>query len=291
MGLFFSDKKPCKVRLPLMTYSQDFCTQQQIENSFKENIASGDDLMKAEKEFRPWRLSWTPEHIERFWDWWGSNPDLLKHYFSRRNGKAVVDQISRYVRFSGTVIDLGAGPGYIVDLLVKRGVRTLAVDTSSDSLAALEQRMKGFHTFLGTRVSQADKLPIDDNEADAVLLIETIEHLGDGILGSILSETYRVIKPGGWLAITTPNDENLAELETICPHCGCIYHSYQHVRSWSAAALKRYMRNIGFDEIVCKATLFSSLPFLFRPFHRLVYGILRMKLPHLLYLGRKPKSD
>ncbi len=244
--------------------------------------------MKVEKEFRPWRLTWTPEHIERFWDWWGSNPALLKHYFSRRNGESILDQIRGYVRFSGTVVDLGAGPGYIVDLLVKRGVKTLAVDTSPESLAALEQRMRGFQNFLGTKTSQADKVPLDNDQADAVLLIETIEHLGDGILQSILSETYRIIKPGGWLAITTPHDENLAELETICPNCGCIYHSYQHMRSWSPVVLKQYMAGLGFREIVCKPTLFSSLPFLFRPFHRLAYHILRVKLPHLLYIGRKP---
>ncbi len=247
--------------------------------------------MKVDKEFKPWRLDWTPEHIEQFWDWWGSNPALLKHYFSKRNGEAVLDQICRYVRFTGIVVDLGAGPGYIVDLLVRRGVKTLAVDTSPDSLAALEQRMNGFDNFLGTRVSRADKVPVDNNEADAVLLIETIEHLSDSILQSILAETYRIMKPGGWLAVTTPNDENLAELETICPHCGCIYHSYQHVRSWHPDVLKQYMAKVGFDRVVCKPTLFSFFPYLFRPFHWLAYRILGMKLPHLLYIGRKPKSS
>ena len=246
--------------------------------------------MKSENEFRPWRLVWTPEHIERFWNWWGSNPALLKHYFSRRNGNSVLDQIRAHVRFTGVVVDLGAGPGYIVDLLVRQGVKTLAVDTSLQSLAALEQRMKGFPNFLGTRVSQVDSVPLDSDQADAVLLIETIEHLGDEILDGLLGETYRIIKPGGWLAVTTPHDENLAELETICPNCGCIYHSYQHMRSWSPKVLKQYMAKIGFREIVCKPTLFSSLPFLFRPIHRLAYSLLGVKLPHLLYIGRKPHS-
>lgn len=247
--------------------------------------------MKMDKEFRPWRLTWTPQHIERFWDWWGSNPALLKHYFSRRNGESILDQIRGYVRFTGTVVDLGAGPGYIVDLLVRRGVKTLAVDTSPESLSALEQRMGGFQNFLGTRVSQVDKVPIDDAQADAVLLIETVEHLGNGILQSILSETYRIMKPGGWLAITTPHDENLAELETICPNCGCVYHTYQHMRSWSPDVLKQYMANIGLREVVCKPTLFSSLPVLFRSAHWLAYRVLRVKLPHLLYIGRKPYGN
>ena len=67
--------------------------------------------MKVDKEFKPWRLDWTSEHVQHFWDWWGSNPALLKHYFSKRNGEAVIDHIHRHVRFTGTIVDLGAGPG------------------------------------------------------------------------------------------------------------------------------------------------------------------------------------
>ena len=247
--------------------------------------------MKTGNQYKPWRLEWTPIQIERFWDWWGSNPALSKHYFSKRNGNAVLNQISRYIRFSGTVVDLGAGPGYIVDILLQRGYKTLAIDTSAESLDILNERMKGYSNFLGVKTSKIDHVPLDDGEADVVLLIETIEHLGDDVLQSVLKETYRITKPGGWIAITTPNDENLAELETICPNCGCIYHSYQHMRTWSAGLLGRYMSDIGFRAVVCKGTLFSHLPLLFRPFHRLAYHILRVKLPHLFYIGQKPKND
>ncbi len=246
--------------------------------------------MKSEKDFTPWRLDWTPENIEHFWDWWGSNPALLKHYFSNRNGDAVLDQIGRRIKFTGMVVDLGAGPGYIVDKLLQRGVRTLAIDTSPESLAALEQRMKGYPNFLGTQVSQPDIVPLASAAADTVLLIETIEHLGDGILQSILSEAFRIVKPGGWMAITTPNDENLSELENICPHCGCVFHSYQHVRSWSPKYLSEYMAKAGFIETICKPTLFSSLPRFLRPFHRLAYLLMGAKLPHLIYVGQKPKK-
>jgi SAM-dependent methyltransferase len=247
--------------------------------------------MKDNNQYKPWRLEWTPIQIEHFWDWWGSNPALSKHYFSKRNGNAVLNQISRYIRFSGTVVDLGAGPGYIVDMLLQRGFMTIAIDTSAESLAILEERMKGYANFLGVKTSKIDHVPLNDGEANVVLLIETIEHLGDDVLNSVMKEAYRITKPGGWIAITTPNEENLAELETICPNCGCIYHSYQHLRTWSADILGRYMSAIGFRSVVCQSTLFSHLPLFFRPFHHLAYLILRVKLPHLLYIGQKPEND
>jgi len=245
--------------------------------------------MKTENQFKPWRLEWTPTQIERFWDWWGSNPALSKHYFSKRNGEAVLNQISRYIRFTGMVVDLGSGPGYIVDMLLKRGHKTLAIDTSAESLAILDERMKGYPNFLGVKISKINQIPLEDGEADVVLLIETIEHLGDDVLQSMLKEAHRITKPGGWIAITTPNDENLAELETICPNCGCVYHSYQHMRTWSAGLLGRYISDIGFSSIVCNSTLFSHLPLFFRPFHRLAYRVLQVKLPHLLYIRLYPK--
>lgn len=245
--------------------------------------------MNTEKDYHAWRLDWTPAHVERFWDWWGGNPALSKHYFSKRYGEAVLDHTGRYVRNSKLVVDLGAGPGYIVDLLVRRGIKTIAVDTSEESLAVLEKRMKGHTSFLGTRVSRMNSIPLEDSAADVVFLIETVEHLDDSILQQTLRETYRLMKPGARLVITTPNDETLAELETICPNCGCVYHFYQHMRSWSAATLGDYLTNAGFETIRCAPTLFSALPRHLRMFHRLAYAVLGAKLPHLLYIGRKPK--
>jgi SAM-dependent methyltransferase len=59
-------------------------------------------------------------------------------------------------------------------------------------------------------------LPIDGETADGVLLMETIEHLKDreesdvenfGYSGirNVLSEARRILKPDGWLFLTTPN--------------------------------------------------------------------------------------
>lgn len=238
--------------------------------------------------FRAWDLDWTPDHIGRFWNWYGTNPALAGNYFSKMVGDALLDRIRRLISLDGTVVDLGCGPGYMVERLLRRGVRTLAVDTSPESVALLAQRLQGSPNFLGARVSSMDHVPLDNDVADTVLLIETVEHLHDDVLNNVLAEARRILKPSGCIVVTTPNNEKLAEHNVMCPNCGCVFHPVQHVRSWTAESLGERMLAIGFVSVLCEATLFSLYPKLFRPLHRVAHAIRRAPLPHLLYIGRKP---
>ncbi|HWP47316.1 MAG TPA: methyltransferase domain-containing protein [Candidatus Limnocylindrales bacterium] len=140
---------------------------------------------------------------------------------------------------------------------------------------------------MGARLSTFEAVPIDDFTADVVLLIETIEHLDDKALQSILHEILLITKRGGYIAVTTPNEENLAEHQVICPNCGCVFHTVQHMRSFSADSLSQVMQVAGFTEIVCRPTLFSRYPKLFRLLHRVKYKLKEKKFPHLLYIGQK----
>lgn len=247
--------------------------------------------MKDMDSFKPWELKWEVEHIQRFWNWWASTPALEYLYFSNQVGDPILDEISLYIRLTGTVVDVGSGPGYIVSKLLQRGINTLAVDVSAESVNRLNERLSGNSHFMGARLSTFEAVPIDDFTADVVLLIETIEHLDDKALQSILSEILRITKRGGYIAVTTPNEENLAEHQVICPNCGCVFHTMQHIRSFSADSLRQVMQAAGFTEIVCRPTLFSYYPKLFRLLHRLKYKLKEKKLPHLLYIGQKLIED
>lgn len=241
-------------------------------------------------EFRAWPLNWKPEHIERFWNWLGKNPAFVEKYFSKRYGDSIVSTIIRYVDVSGVIADIGAGPGYIVEKMLRKGSKMIAVDTSSESLLVLENRLQGIPNFIGVKKSSIDQIPLETGSVDGAILIEVIEHIANEGLQSMLTEVYRIIKPGGWVVITTPNEEVLAENETMCPNCGCIYHAIQHVQSWSPSLLSNFMSVVGFQAVYCRPTLFSQFPIFFTPFHRLAYKLLIGKLPHLLYVGKKAEK-
>jgi len=58
-----------------------------------------------------------------------------------------------------------------------------------------------------------------------VLLIEVVEHLKSDILDATLREIHRIMRPGGVLLITTPNNEDLSRSMKFCPDCGAIFMS------------------------------------------------------------------
>jgi 2-polyprenyl-3-methyl-5-hydroxy-6-metoxy-1,4-benzoquinol methylase len=242
--------------------------------------------MTSAPDFEPWNLKWEPSHIKRFWDWWGSNPALENRYFSKNNGASIVDHLQAHVGLAGTVIDLGAGPGFLVDLLLQHGAQTLAIDQSPASIELLKRRYQHHTNFIGARTSTTGAVPASDGEGDIVLLIETVEHLDDSTLNGVLREARRILKLAGHIFVTTPNEENLDSLKIMCPSCGCLFHTYQHVRSWSAGSLAQKMNEHGFQTVVCHPTLFSFAPKPARWLHRLAYFAMKRRLPHLLYVGR-----
>jgi hypothetical protein len=56
-----------------------------------------------------------------------------------------------------------------------------------------------------------------------------------------------VLKPNGKLIITTPNNEDLDFSTNFCPDCGCIYHKYQHIRTWSSDSLNNKLNEYSFN--------------------------------------------
>ena len=121
---------------------------------------------------------------------------------------------------------------------------------------------------------------------DTTFLIETVEHLLDDDLQPVLQEISRLTKVGGTVVVTTPHNENLDSAAVMCPDCGCTFHRWQHVRSWTPDSLTETMRQHGFKPLYCKAVHFS-LPTLVGRAYVLASKLLRMKMPHLIYIGGK----
>src|SRR5207302_11461340 len=66
------------------------------------------------------------------------------------------------------------------------------------------------------------------------------------------------LRPGGYLILTTPNNENLEASACICPECGCIFNRWQHVRSWTRGTLTRYLTEHDFRDIDVARTWFAN---------------------------------
>jgi 2-polyprenyl-3-methyl-5-hydroxy-6-metoxy-1,4-benzoquinol methylase len=241
----------------------------------------------ARTPFRPWQLRWEKEHIDRFWDWFSASHDSGEGYFSSQVGDAILDEVRAIVPLEGVAIDYGAGPGFLVEKLLRHGVRTYGVDASEGSLRLLQDKFARLPRFMGAALVTNHSVDLAGGIADLVFCIETIEHLSDESLRRVLAELNRLCRPGGTLVLTTPNDENLARSHVMCPSCGCTFHRMQHVRSFTRETLVRTLRDYGFEPVHAAETVFSSRPKPVRLLQRLKYMATGTTLPNLFYVGRK----
>jgi 2-polyprenyl-3-methyl-5-hydroxy-6-metoxy-1,4-benzoquinol methylase len=135
----------------------------------------------------PWELRLLPgpvkQHIERY--------------------QFVTSKVSRL-----KVLDIACGSGYGSDLLAKQAEAVCGVDISAEAInyAKSMYRSEGL-TF---SVGSAEKLPFGDNTFDVVVSFETIEHLEADFVSVFLSELVRVLKPGGKLFLSSPDNRGLS---------------------------------------------------------------------------------
>jgi SAM-dependent methyltransferase len=102
-----------------------------------------------------------------------------------------------------SVLDCASGTGYGVRLLLETGKARLAIGVDSE-VKAVEYASKK-HGALSSifLCASGDQLPLEAGSMDVVTSFETIEHVPDDF--ALLKEFHRVLRPGGLLIISTPN--------------------------------------------------------------------------------------
>jgi SAM-dependent methyltransferase len=100
----------------------------------------------------------------------------------------------------GVVVDAGSGEGYGAALLGEAGPR-LALALELDD-AASRHAGAAYPTVSSVRANLV-ALPVRAGVVDLVVSLQVVEHLWD--LPGFLRECTRVLRPGGWIAVTTPN--------------------------------------------------------------------------------------
>jgi len=200
--------------------------------------------MKGRDMYHP--IEWTPERIERFWNFYSANAAAQGNYFSKQFGGAILALVRGRVRLKGPVVDLGCGPGYFLEHLLRHGLACKAIDSSAEAVALVQARLQGRPGFLGASVGRLDRIPLTDGEAGAVFLIEVMEHLTPDQTVVTYAEISRILRPGGHLIITVPNAEDLEANSVACPECGCVFHRMQHLQRFTAESLAQRMTAAGF---------------------------------------------
>ncbi|MEQ1527269.1 MAG: class I SAM-dependent methyltransferase [Gallionella sp.] len=229
------------------------------------------------------------------WDYYSRTPPYSEVYFSKLFGHHILRHSGLPLDESLEVLDFGCGPGFIWNHLSNLGShwKYTALDFSPNSVAQLSMRAKGHNNFKGAK--HVSSLPADlpDANFDVVFLLEVAEHLNDDYLNGTLAEVSRLLKQGGVVVITTPNEEDISKSKKFCPECGAIFHEWQHVRSWSVGSLTARLKQYGFNLRIAKTLDFTAQDFtmqgVFRKIKRIAKQWLKGEIgqPHMIAVFQK----
>lgn len=91
-------------------------------------------------------------------------------------------------------------------------------------------------------VADAASLPLKDSSFEQVIFADVLEHIPVGTESKAVSEIYRILKPGGILVLSTPNDRPVFTL--LDP----AHHLSGH-RHYAPAKVKAMVEGCGFQTV------------------------------------------
>jgi SAM-dependent methyltransferase len=160
----------------------------------------------------------------------------------------------------GRVLDVGCGPGFFLDAAAALGYDAWGIDPSEPAVS-LARRRHGERVALGL----LEQAPFPGESFDLLVAGDAFEHVYDP--RRFLAAAHGLLKPGGLLAITTPDPSSL--LAHVSGRSWVSFKIPEHVYYWSPATIRRALAP-GFDVVeISSAGQYATVGFLLRRLLRL----------------------
>jgi len=104
------------------------------------------------------------------------------------------------------ILDVGCGPGTYGLMLAQCGNEVVGVEISPASVQEANRRAKEKGVTFTAQVGDLEKLPFADNTFDVCFCGWVLHHFPD--VDASVSELARVLKPGGIISLSEPNEAN-----------------------------------------------------------------------------------
>jgi len=161
---------------------------------------------------------------------------------------------------SGEGLEIGSGYGYLLLPMARflPGIRWSAVEHPDRAYVNREDYLETlclYHCQIVTSNITHEPLPFPDGHFNVVTFSEVVEHLPVERLNFVLSEIARVIRPGGVLLASSPNQVSLENRLRILrgksildmpDEAECAKGVFGHIRLYTQSEMKSAMSKRGF---------------------------------------------
>jgi len=185
---------------------------------------------------------------------------------------------------SGTLVDLGCGTGQLHAQVRDVVSRYIGVDVV---------RYEGFPDeaqFVRCDL-ESGPVPLPSGSADVATAVEVIEHVENP--RALVRELTRLVRPGGWVAVTTPNQLSALSLATLV-----VKHQFSQFQDGSYPAhltallevdLRRIAQESGLVDAACAFSLQGRVPLTARHWPAPVARLFpRAASDNVLMIARRP---
>ena len=156
---------------------------------------------------------------------------LYQHY------KKKILPFLRDYNYQSNILELGCGPGYLINSLKQNGYRNVVgIDISKEQIAIAES--KGYKVF---HADVFEFLRIEATSFEIIFALDFIEHFSKDELIEMLKLIYENLSDGGILVLRTPNGEGLFPNRII-------YGDLTHQTIFNQNSLAQLLNYTGFDE-------------------------------------------
>jgi len=143
-----------------------------------------------------------------------------------------------------TILDIGCGESETREFLYRNFLHTNYVGVEIAEGALVEaQKKKSKGSFLYVKSDINGGLHFKSKSFDFIIFLEVIEHIEENRAKELMLEIKRVLKPGGKVYISTPDDEFASDL-----------HKGTHVRQYTNDEMISIIKKSGFKLIETQGT-------------------------------------
>lgn len=175
---------------------------------------------------------------QSYYDSWGiAGDDTATERMKQATFHDKLAVIEKGMPDKGRILDIGCATGFFLDAARQRGWEPYGVELSSYSSAQARKKIGEERIFTG----QVEEARFTEGFFDTVVMTDVIEHVMD--VQSFVVEVARILRPGGVVAITTPNPLTLScrLLGKHWPH-----YKLEHLLYFTPDALSLLMKPLGF---------------------------------------------